>query len=1121
MDRRRSSGLHKRWLKRRSTSWLEVGSRKLEQQQEAEQYVFKMISQESHWTNRKTKDQTLFIKYLVDHCRTGFARGSMTACVPSSSSLTSHLKIMHSMHYAHLCQLLACGNDPSNPADTSDKHPTASAETAVLYVIDLLKKLQISKNSKEEQLLPLLSLFCSLATMTPTLSNQDLANAYQAVQPFYLWPQPYCEVARDVLDFIFTEQRCPGIHFRRLLLNEHQIEVPRQEDITKINSEFVHVIVDKSAPRGEYFAASFESQSMDDGLLKRKLLMHIFYSVFGYTSQKDLTELEADLENCHEPDLSHLCYHGLTACEEAAMLADQEQGRKKLNARLQHLKEILSQFRGRQSHSSLHSRSSTEMGATVEEVYSVLAKPMLWLPPWRPHELHVFDGEVSDSSGAESALQSILTEHQGRRRKDSVPTSADLKHLRGLAGRAQRLKSDSGTGSMKQKPDTPDKSASLPPEAVSSYARRSSDDEPARPVSSRDGEDFASSSFTSHGSRLLDADAIISEVMSSSSAESTPKHNLSPEKSLQEESPHSSVPSSMSGDTGPLDDQSSGSSQPGSASTTLKPEGSSLQVTVDEAEQLDKENSEFLAGSSSTSSDSSLRSPPTDSAPSQSAPQPSLLKPSSSGMTTSRSMDFTSGRPASSAGSSRFNFDTVDFSHGKMAAAKSSASLDKAENLPSPSLRKRSSYSEILKRRGSHKAVMSRKNPIVKVMFAGDDRTVRLVSQAYVQLRRKFKFLFEGLDVKFYYVPLSSAGGGGGLVDTVPIQVGGVAQLPRRFHLYEGATISSSRTAGTPELLTSLLDLESSGSDELPQNGGDVWFGRFLAHLDGWYERNLMLSVHGSLRVLPQEALDSEAILNTLDDATSDSGGPTPRTVISDAVFSYCRQAQYEVKCKLYQVEVTDATGRTETYVFLNRVEMIIPAKTKRAPEIKLQVQKVGLDEVLQGPTTLPVARYWGLRLSNIPHPSDICPTNIESLGLEMTLTDSSANRGTGRSGSGMFKKSLRGGIQPEATSFHVAHVEAVATSLKDTFSVTIDSDVCCQNIVSFQVRPCSDSVAAKTGLSHPRTMTGLGARPSVSTATMSSSPGSRRQSQVSGGKADDQSSDISLPIMIFWPPEL
>eukprot|EP00117_Sycon_ciliatum_P012762 scpid108372/ scgid3274/ len=92
MDRRRSSGLHKRWLKRRSTSWLEVGSRKLEQQQEAEQYVFKMISQESHWTNRKTKDQTLFIKYLVDHCRTGFARGSMTACVPSSSSLTSHLK---------------------------------------------------------------------------------------------------------------------------------------------------------------------------------------------------------------------------------------------------------------------------------------------------------------------------------------------------------------------------------------------------------------------------------------------------------------------------------------------------------------------------------------------------------------------------------------------------------------------------------------------------------------------------------------------------------------------------------------------------------------------------------------------------------------------------------------------------------------------------------------------------------------------------------------------------------------------------------------------------------------------------------------------------------------------
>ena len=60
--------------------------------------------------------------------------------------------------------------------------------------------------------------------------------------------------------------------------------------------ESVHIIVDKSAPRGDYFAAAFEDQQPDHVLLKRKLLMHVFYAVLGYSTQKELTELEADLE---------------------------------------------------------------------------------------------------------------------------------------------------------------------------------------------------------------------------------------------------------------------------------------------------------------------------------------------------------------------------------------------------------------------------------------------------------------------------------------------------------------------------------------------------------------------------------------------------------------------------------------------------------------------------------------------------------------------------------------------------------------------------------------------------------------------------------------------------------
>ena len=47
-------------------------------------------------------------------------------------------------------------------------------------------------------------------TQTPALSVGDLYEAYRSIQPFYLWPQPYCEVVKDTLDFVHFEMRAPG-----------------------------------------------------------------------------------------------------------------------------------------------------------------------------------------------------------------------------------------------------------------------------------------------------------------------------------------------------------------------------------------------------------------------------------------------------------------------------------------------------------------------------------------------------------------------------------------------------------------------------------------------------------------------------------------------------------------------------------------------------------------------------------------------------------------------------------------------------------------------------------------------------------------------------------------------
>ena len=39
--------------------------------------------------------------------------------------------------------------------------------------------------------------------------------------------------------------------------------------------------------------------------------------------------------------------------------------------------------------------------------------------------------------------------------------------------------------------------------------------------------------------------------------------------------------------------------------------------------------------------------------------------------------------------------------------------------------------------------------------------------------------------------------------------------------------------------------------EQFNTSGNDVHIGRFLAHMDSWYERNLMIAAHHLLRLLP------------------------------------------------------------------------------------------------------------------------------------------------------------------------------------------------------------------------------------------------------------------------------
>ena len=108
---------------------------------------------------------------------------------------------------------------------------------------------------------------------------------------------------------------------------------------------------------------------------------------------------------------------------------------------------------------------------------------------------------------------------------------------------------------------------------------------------------------------------------------------------------------------------------------------------------------------------------------------------------------------------------------------------------------------------------------LLKVVLAGSDLLVSHAAKAYGYLRSEEPNLFSGLDVRFYHIPLSRASSANGLI---------------------------------PDLnASSNPDLPEPISEQLDRSGNDVHIGRFLAHMDSWYERNVMLAVHNTLRLLP------------------------------------------------------------------------------------------------------------------------------------------------------------------------------------------------------------------------------------------------------------------------------
>ena len=107
---------------------------------------------------------------------------------------------------------------------------------------------------------------------------------------------------------------------------------------------------------------------------------------------------------------------------------------------------------------------------------------------------------------------------------------------------------------------------------------------------------------------------------------------------------------------------------------------------------------------------------------------------------------------------------------------------------------------------------------ILKVVLAGDDNLVGNAARAFAQLRTQEPNLFLNLDVQFFHIPLSERTG----QSNSKQQASSAGDLPEPANEKDGGNI-----------------------------GDDVLLGRYLAYMDSWYERNVMMAVHNTLRLVP------------------------------------------------------------------------------------------------------------------------------------------------------------------------------------------------------------------------------------------------------------------------------
>ena len=315
------------------------------------------------------------------------------------------------------------------------------------------------------------------------------------------------------------------------------------------------------------------------------------------------------------------------------------------------------------------------------------------------------------------------------------------------------------------------------------------------------------------------------------------------------------------------------------------------------------------------------------------------------------------------------------------------------------------------------------------------------------------------------------------------------------------------RDIPVPELIIQKHDLDSKIQRECDScRGGDIWFGRFISHLDGWYKRNLLFAMQAAVHLFPQvryipeeraPQLLSFRFTNPDNPVPSEDESMQPRhspsKLIRDIVFSFLREARCLFNLRVYHVEMLDTCGEARYTIFSQRVELfhrqpssVLGVRQRgdqrnvaKPPCVSVRVWEVAFDGTPLNSVWYPTQRYFAIRALNIPRPGEGYVPNPERAGFEISISTCVRLGGITNSVRQRYKSS------GDKFHHHSYQFEIRAKDRDNHFSVVVDGEAPFQHLVRLVVRPMESVISRVSDKKH------------------------RKRSK------------LSVPIMTFWPVDL